>query len=328
MGIKWAVFTVAGVLAAILVLPGIASAHHPEVTGDVECDDGTFQISADYFVTTDVVSDKTIRIYIENARFGETADNNVPAGMTATVSEDVAGVANVEDGLAAGDPPYFNWSDDRNQFEVNNYGNGGGDDTVPDFDNFFVLDGNYDSVDALDDDAVTVEARQFAETTNNFNDSPAASEAPTEPNPQRSATISTDDFWTECGNEYCVDGDTGVEQLSFQSTASNDCDPARICFEGESLTVTEFQANQLDGAEDGSCTPTEEPPPPPVVQVQPPAPEEEIAEVSPAVEEVVALPSAGYGETSNSDALSGVIALCLLTFGAGTIFVTRLRKAS
>jgi hypothetical protein len=340
MSIKWALGAIIAVLSAMFVLPGIASAHHPDVSGSVACNDGTFQISADYYVTT-TPTDRTERILINGDQLTATnnvPDGGVPAGMTGTISEDEAGISSaaIEDGNANGDPPYFNWSNDRDQFEANNY-DPQSDPTVPDFNNFFVLNGTYDSVDNVDgtpDDqgSVTVEAVQYHEDNNNFTTTEAVEPA-AQSDPPRSATISTKDFWTECGGTYCVDGDTG-HNLSFDAT--NNCDPVRLCLEnGQSATVTEFDANSLldNGATKGSCTPTENPPPPPpTVTVQTPPPpveqvESTVAEVSPAVDEVVALPSAGYGQTGGTNyTWVAVFALTLLGLGTTTALMARRSK--
>jgi len=310
MGIKWAIGTVVSVLAAVLVLPGIASGHSADVHTETECDGGTFTISADYEGGTGAVREY-IRILDDPA--GDQSDvltnlNNdtvLPTGMTADTSLSGATITELPfPGVEAtfvedGDPDYFKFSD------------------IDTAENFFALNGTYQSVEDFGGD-VTVYVLQ----TDDFDGDEERSGAV--------GTVTSATDWEKCRITYCEAGDqNGGNNLSFLATPENNCDPVRLCVDGESITVTEFDAESLDG-EKGSCTPSE-PPPPPTLVVEPspePTPEPTaVAEVSPAVEEVVALPSAGYGTTSGgSYAWAILLAVTLVGLGGVTALVARPRK--
>jgi hypothetical protein len=128
----------------------------------------------------------------------------------------------------------------------------------------------------------------------------------------------------------CVDGDFvgGTEFEIGQLSGTNDCGPVRLCVDGESMTVTKFDAEQLDG-EKGSCVPTENPPPPTVTEEEPEEPVEEVQEAvldqSPVIEEVAALPAAGYG-TAGDTGISWTLVLGLVLIGVGggaTVLIAR-----
>jgi hypothetical protein len=117
----------------------------------------------------------------------------------------------------------------------------------------------------------------------------------------------------------CIDGQV-VEGTADEAT--NDCDPVRLCVDGESVTVTEFDAESLDG-DPGSCVPTE--PPPPTTTTPEPTPEptqevEAVQEEAP-IEEVAALPSAGSGGSGGGSAAWGIGAAALLISLGGVIAV-------
>ena len=124
----------------------------------------------------------------------------------------------------------------------------------------------------------------------------------------------------------CIDGQ--FVTVPDDTAATDDCDPVRLCVDGESITVTEFEAAQLDGDE-GSCTPGDIPPPPPGNPENPPEPVDEVeaivADVSPVVEEVAALPAAGYGATANGNvAWTTGLGLALISIGGiATILIMR-----
>ena len=125
-----------------------------------------------------------------------------------------------------------------------------------------------------------------------------------------------------CIESACVAGDFVDQPVNLQET--NDCDPVRICLDGESMTVTEFDAEKLD-AEKGSCTPGDDPPPPSVTEEEP-VEEVEVAvlEPAPAVEEVAALPAAGYGTGSDARiAWTLVLGLALIGVGGVTVLIAR-----
>jgi hypothetical protein len=129
----------------------------------------------------------------------------------------------------------------------------------------------------------------------------------------------------------CYNGDQITVRDDSETKASNNCDPVRLCIDGESATVTEYDAESLlaDGATKGSCTPFEPPPetiinttttePVPVQQV-----EAAVSEVSPATDEVAALPSAGYGKDSGINHIwVAVFALALAGLGSSAALMAR-----
>ena len=140
----------------------------------------------------------------------------------------------------------------------------------------------------------------------------------------------------ECDPEtltLCIDGDiVSVEDTEELSDTGN-CDPVRLCVDGESVTLTEFEADQIDDADPGSCTPSEDPPlPGPTTPTTPgaPAPVQQVAgvvEQAALTEEVAALPSAGYGDTDNQSLLWLVLTGTLLAvLSLSTVMTARLRK--
>jgi hypothetical protein len=296
----------------MFVLPGIASAHNPSAHTETECEEGTFTISADYDGGTGTVREY-IRILDDPTDDQSDVSTNLnndtvlPDGMTANTSMDNAVVtdlpfpsANAEF-VEDGDPDYFSFTD------------------IESAENFFELHGTYESV-VNSDGSVTVYVLQ----TNDFDGDQERSGAVT--------SVYSDTDWEKCRITYCEAGDhNGGNDLSFLATPENNCDPVRICVDGESMTVTEFDAESLDG-EKGSCTPSEEPPPPPPTITQEPPPEEPVeeetvSEVQPAVDEVIALPAAGYGMTQNASiAWTALLSLALTGLGGSTMLVMRLRK--
>jgi hypothetical protein len=290
MSIRLALGAVIAVLSAMLVLPGIASAHEPSVNTEAECN-GTFSIDADYSGGTGALREY---VSIDGENWDDDFPGGPPAGMTVT-----------DDDVAYNHSP----GDDYYLFE-----------DVDEAEDFFVLSGDYQSVVDNGGD-VTV----YVSQTLNLPNQPENSGA--------EGTIAAETSWEECRITYCEAGDhNGGNDLSFLATPDSDCDPVRICVDGESMTVTEFDAEGLDG-EKGSCTPSEEPPPPPPTITEEPTPEaveepeEAVAEVSPAVDEVVALPAAGYGESSTTTyAWAAVIAVALLGVGGATAVAIRPRR--
>jgi hypothetical protein len=300
MNIKWALGAIVAVLSAMFVLPGIASAHNPHVNTDTECD-GTFSIDADYsggsgslrqYVTIDGAN------WDDGYGGGSGGTATPPAGMSVT-QDDSSYVATPGD-------DYFLFED------------------VPDQDGFFVLSGDYQSVQ---DNGGQVNV--YVSQTLNYNGAPENSGATGTITAGTDGDQNANNDWQKCQITYCQDGDyNGGSDLSFLATPDNNCDPVRLCLDnGQSATVTEYDAESLldNGATKGSCTPTENPPPPtptpPTVIVEEKPPEEvAVADVSPAVEEVAALPSAGYGPASSGTGFNWTagLALALALFGLGS----------
>jgi hypothetical protein len=60
-----------------------------------------------------------------------------------------------------------------------------------------------------------------------------------------------------CMETSCLNGDF-TEQAVNVLVDSNDCGAERVCVNGESMTVTEYDAGNLDGATSGSCIPQDD----------------------------------------------------------------------
>jgi len=309
---RWAIGAVVAVLSAMVVLPGVASAHHPQLEDEIFCNDGTFEISADYFGGQ---QDKHMDVVIEGSQMttpnnpNNNVPNNLPAGTSAHITDNNGS---------------FNWVDDQDEWQINS-DNGEN--------NFFVLAGDYDAVDARPDDRITVQARMFEETGGGASGAgtPTQSEWNNRGSLQDTDTesVSTDDFWDDCGIDVCVDGDQGVDALSFRNPETGDCDPIRVCVDGQNFLVTEFE-QQESGLATGDCIPYEPPPVPPTPPTitTPPAP---VQQVAAAVSEVLParLPSTGMGPGENSSSFSWAAAVTatLLALGGMTALVAR-RKES
>jgi hypothetical protein len=290
----------------------------------ITCNNGTFQITADYVGGGE---DRHVEVLVEG-NVMVTPDNpssnipsNLPAGTSATIYDD---------------NNRFNWVDDQDEWQID--GHGGAPDVTDSNPDFFVLNGTYDAVDARPDDAITVGANMYLETGGNGN--PSTSDWNTRGNQVDlnggasgktiTETVTTDNFWANCGIEVCVDGSRGVDALSFRNPDTGDCDPVRVCVDGQNFTVTEFEQQEGD-LQTGDCVPFEETPPPPTTTITtttttlpPAAPVEQVAEaeVLPA-----ALPSTGMGpgETSASFNWGAATAAGLLGLGVATALLARRR---
>jgi von Willebrand factor type A domain len=118
--------------------------------------------------------------------------------------------------------------------------------------------------------------------------------------------------------QICVNGRFVTAQEGL--TATNDCGAVRLCVDGQSVTVSQFEADNLldDGATRGSCVPAEGPPPPTPIPPTPvpPAPTQEVlaAVATPtpvAVVKSVTPPSTGDGglrDQSGTTSYQGVAA--------------------
>ena len=301
MNIKWAIGAVIAVLAATLVLPGVASAHHPEVNANTECS-GTFVIDVDYVGGN---SDRRVYIEIDGQNWDDDFSNgsSPPAGMAVEQSDSHY--------VPTGGDDYFFFDSD------------------PGEEDFFVLSGDFDSVQNNGGD-VTVDANITFSNGFDHPNAGADDSATVTAGPDGDGDPNND--WEKCIITYCEAGDAdGGADYSFQATSTNDCDPVRLCVDGESMTVTEFDAETLDG-DPGSCTPGDTPPPPPpsTTEVEPEEPVEEVqeavAEVSPAVEEVVALPAAGQGIGGISYTWIALFGLAVIGFGVATALTARQRE--
>jgi hypothetical protein len=127
-----------------------------------------------------------------------------------------------------------------------------------------------------------------------------------------------------------VDGERDVETLPEQLSPSDtgDCEFVRICVEGHSQAVTEYELEQK-GLTEGNCTPPLIPPvtpPAPPTVTTPPAP---VQQVAAAVSQVLpaALPATGMGpgETSSSSLGWGAAAVAVL-LGVGGLTALMARR--
>jgi hypothetical protein len=296
MNIKWALGTVVLIVSGMFALPGIVSADPGEITGSsaTYCDDGGFSLELDFNAGSD---GGDAYVEIEGDSYAETAP---PAGMTATGEDD----------------PDFYSSLSPNEWDFENFESR---------DDFFTLSGDYDSVDALGGGVLDVDYRLEWNGDNNDVFQTGGLSISSGPD----GDDNPDNDWEKCIITYCEAGDVdGGNDYSFQASPTNDCDPVRICLDGESMTVTEYTAGQA-GGEKGSCVPSENPPPPPPATEEGPAEpvsevEEAVEEASPTAEEVAALPAAGLGETNASgNAWIALLGLTLLGVGGTTVLIMR-----
>jgi hypothetical protein len=294
---------VAAVLTAMLVLPGIASAHEATLTGKAsECRDAEGAFTIDWTLTSEAPSNR------ELDGFDDSGYDPGQGGGSESVDQ---GTIDVVDGGVA---PNLTLGD----FGINAdgiHGNGSANAQT-------AYDGSLEPNE-------TIYAQGRVQWTSTSGTSTFAEQN------VRSNDIARPDYCREDFN-ICVDGgftegDYPVNEAP--PTGTNDCDPVRICDDGQSMTVTEYVANNnpdLQDADPGSCVPSENPPPPPpTTEEEPEEPveevEEAVAEVSPVVEEVAALPAAGYGTTDGSGiAWAAILGLALIGIGGGaTVLIAR-----
>jgi hypothetical protein len=62
-----------------------------------------------------------------------------------------------------------------------------------------------------------------------------------------------------CAETACLNGDFSAQAVNVL-TDTGDCGAVRLCVNGQSMTVTEYDADNLMGATQGSCVPYEAPP--------------------------------------------------------------------
>jgi hypothetical protein len=331
MSFKLALGAVVAAVTGLFLMPGIASAEEPSYDQEIFCHDGTFSANLDY---NGGPENRIIILEIEGDRFdgnsndydNVVSDNDADASLTASHLDEGPGDGN------------FNFSNSRDRWEADESGA---------HDDFFVLEGNYEDVDAADtgigDDVGAFDFEVWlygansdpalADTTIPDGTNPLLDASPGEAGDTLQRSLSTDDFWEECGQSVCINGDANIEQLSFQGEMpTNDCGYFNACIDGEVERIQEHDANQA-GIEEGVCdfedppeittTSTEEVES--TVETAEPSEEEAVAEVSPAVD-VVALPSAGYADTGVNYAWVGLLALALAGFGGATALMARQRK--
>ena len=303
---RWAIGAVVAVLSAMVVLPGVASAHHPEFGSELDCANGDYHIEATYFAGSNANNSgpRNVKMYLvdlpsSNDQFD--GDLNDWHDLQITVNEDVD-----DEG------PEFEFDDGDNRFEADNHYYPG-----PDGFTFFEVDGSYLDLDEFNDLIPGYAIRA------DINFGPDAQIGVTE-------DYVGDQEWEQCVIPICVDGAAGAaEDLPFINSGTGDCDPIRVCVDGQNFLVTEFE-QQESGLATGDCIPYEPPPVPPTPPTitTPPAP---VQQVAAAVSEVLParLPSTGMGPGENSSSFSwaAAVAATLLALGGMTALVAR-RKES
>lgn len=296
MNIKWTIGAIIAVLSAVVVLPGVASAHDAGLSGEAsECRDAQGAFTIDWTLTSHAPSYRELDGFDENEFNG---DFNNPPPFNENVDN---GVLDVVDGSIAPSLTLADFGLDGDGI----HGNGSASAQT-------AYDGSGEP------NAIIYAEGRVQWTSTSGNTVYAEQDI-------RSNDVNRPDY---CRMDVCEDGDL-VSQAVNEVNNTGNCDPVRMCVDGDSLTVTEFDAQSLDG-EKGSCTPSEDPPVITTTSTEPepevPAPEQAVLAVAPAVEEVAALPSAGYGTTSDaSTAWAALLGLALLGLGGTTLLVARSR---
>jgi len=299
MNIRWAIGSVVAVLAAVLVLPGVASAHHPELDGSVDCSDGTFNVTATYYGGN---GSRNIEMNLHDG--GGVDQFHGPTNDWSPLE--------IEYHEDTGAGPDFEWDNGQDRFEAD----GGYDGPFE----FFEVNGTYYDLESFVENDIDIEA--------DINIGPDAWI-------EVAQTGSEDVDFDECIQNVCINGDAGIEQLSFEGSApTNDCGFINVCVggvNGEVERISEFDAEQA-GLEEGECM-HDDPPHENNPGPEEPAPEEPIEEVEEAVlevapvEEVAALPAAGYGDSAVLNLTwIAVIGAALLALGGTTALMARPRK--
>lgn len=295
---RWAIGAIAAVLGALVMLPGVASAHDAGLTGEASCRafDGSWSITWT-LATTNTPSNRELDGF-DDTGFDTSGSNDT----TESVDN---GTINVIDGNVAPDLTLGDFGLANNDGIV---GNGSADATT-----------NYagsDTPNAL----IYAQGRvQWTPTSGGNNN-----QTTVEQNVQ-SNNVQSPGF---CIVTVCENGNRGVERPVNEAVDTGDCDFVRVCVEGHNIGVTEFEQQEKD-LQTGPCEPGVTPPtaPPPTTTITtttlpPAAPVEQVAEaeVLPA-----ALPSTGMGpgETSASFGWGAAAAMVLLGLGSVTALLAR-----
>ena len=337
MSFKFALGAVIAVVAGAFMIPGIASAHEVSVNGTVTCEDGTFDIVADYhggsgnrIVTVSVNGDSyDIDQGDIITNLGDN-DANLPENQPAIDEDYTEGGQNLNTTLSGlldldtdsdVNDEESNFDVDRDRFAFD--GHGGDLDSTDQLDAFFAVDGHFDDLDN-NGGSVEVVARMYGATDESALNSPNL-------NDQNNPFIMSDSDEVDVGSfdgcviDICLAGATGVETYEWVGGATGDCNAVNLCVNNVPTIVSEFTADQLGLVDDeDGCIPGDSAPPTITTISTEPEPEvEEVAEVSPAVDEVVALPSTGYGTTSGGIAWAAVAALAMIGIGGSVAVVAR-----
>ena len=316
---RWAIGAIAAVLSTMVILPGVASAHHFTYDETILCDDGSFDASITYVGGENNV---IITVSVEGQNYtGQATTGGVATTTSSNVT--VADTTNNDD---------FNFSPARDRFEVDGHPN----DTEEGFDetdsapDFLTVSGDYDNVNATADGEIDISASMYnGGGPTNVNDT-YLDDVP--PGGQLNAnqgeaglslerTVSLSDF-SRCITELCIDGEFD-DILEFQGEDTNDCGKVTVCLGDNTGVMSEFEQEQQNLGE-GECATPPPPPttPPPTVTTPPP-----VQQVAAAVSEVLParLPSTGTGpsESSSSFSLVAALAVGLLSIGGVATLIAR-----
>jgi hypothetical protein len=294
---RWAIGAIAAAFCATVLLPGVASAHEADLTGEATCRafDGSWSINWT-LTTTNTPSNRELDGF---------DDTGFDTGSNDTTESVDQGTINVIDGNVAPDLTLGDFGLANNDGIV---GNGSADATT-----------DYAGSDTPNA-TIYAEGRVQWTPTSGGNNSQTAVEQNV-----RSNDVESPGF---CIVTICEDGNPGVEAPVNEAADTGDCDPVRVCVDGQNFLVTEFEQAEED-LDTGDCPGFEETPPPPTTTtitttttLPPAAPVEPAAEVLPA-----ALPATGMGpgETSSGFSWGAAAAVVLLGLGGGTALLARRR---
>jgi len=300
MNFRWAIGTVIAVLSAMLVLPAIAMAHEADLSGTAsECRDAQGGFSIDWELTTYFTPD-------DRELDGFDDSGYAPGGNDYTESPDNGVIDVVDGGVAASlGLDDFTDSDHGNTLDVDGiHGNGSATAQT-------VYDGSSEP-----NETIYAEGRvQWTPTYSN-------SQTDWEWN-VRSNDVQRPDY---CKESVCFEGDI-VDQPVNELQVSSDCGFINVCIggtNGEVERMNEHDAKEA-GLEEGECM-HDDPPEITTTSTEPEEPieevEEAVLEVAP-VDEVVALPAAGYGSTQSGFAWTALAGLSLIAIGGGLVLAAR-----
>ncbi len=264
---RWAFGTVAAVLAAIVVLPGIASAHHVNLDGSVTCESGNFEIHANY---SGGGNNKIIVVSVNNDVYDidegdmvtDLPDNdaNLPANQPAVdedYTENGQGINTTISGLVDLDPDgstdddEFNFSTDRDRFEID--GHGGTADSTDALNSFFAIDGHYDDVVNLaNGGSITLATQMYAAS----NESDLDDSVPGTGNgleDSDSFTVNVESF-SDCIEDVCIEGQEGGFENGTQYEWLNGedglCVQINACVDGVIVGETLPEGQTVTGTDD------------------------------------------------------------------------------
>ena len=281
---KWMLTVASALVASVLALPGAALAQEADIEGDPSCRDAAGSWTVTWTIqTTDVAADQQVTELIVDVNDSMVAPSLTLADFDASLAVNGNTTGTGTTAYAAGDDPASN---------------------------------EYGAVAANNEFTADIQHIRWEDSLGGIVDQD-------DPDNHHTSILTQPGF---CVVAVCEDGDileVPVNEPPVSDTGN--CEPVRICVEGESQTVSEFEAEQIEGATAGSCVPFEPPPalsitttqPMPRTAIEPPE------EATPASEEAVALPAAGYGDARGADTWLAAIGLTFAIFGAATALMAR-----